>query len=29
VIGVCGFVLDRAILMLRGKLVHWEREETT
>jgi NitT/TauT family transport system permease protein len=29
VIGVCGFVLDRAILKLRRKLVHWEREETT
>jgi NitT/TauT family transport system permease protein len=29
VIGVCGFVLDHALLMLRGKLVHWEREETT
>jgi NitT/TauT family transport system permease protein len=28
VIGVCGFVLDRALLSLRGKLVHWERNET-
>jgi NitT/TauT family transport system permease protein len=28
VIGVCGFVLDRAMLSLRRKLVHWEREET-
>jgi len=29
VIGVCGFVLDRVMLLLRRKLVHWEREETT
>ena len=26
VIGVCGFVLDRALLWLRRTLVHWERE---
>jgi NitT/TauT family transport system permease protein len=25
VIGVCGFVLDRALLLLRRKLVHWEQ----
>jgi len=29
VIGVCGFVLDRVMLLLRRKLVHWEREEAT
>jgi NitT/TauT family transport system permease protein len=29
VIGVCGFALDRALLMLRRKLVHWEREQAT
>ena len=28
VIGVCGFALDRALLWLRHRLVHWEREET-
>jgi NitT/TauT family transport system permease protein len=28
VIGMCGFVLDRGILMLREKSVHWERDET-
>jgi NitT/TauT family transport system permease protein len=28
VIGVCGFVLDRAMLSLRRKIVHWERVET-
>ena len=27
VIGVCGFVLDRALLWLRRKLLHWERED--
>jgi NitT/TauT family transport system permease protein len=29
VIGVCGFVLDRVMLLLRRKLVHWEPEEAT
>jgi NitT/TauT family transport system permease protein len=28
VIGMCGFVLDRGILKLREKGVHWERDET-
>lgn len=28
-IGVCGFALDRGMLLLRRKRVHWEREETT
>ena len=28
VIGVCGFVLDRAMLSLRRKIVHWQRGET-
>lgn len=27
VIGVCGFVLDRALLLLRRRVVHWERED--
>jgi NitT/TauT family transport system permease protein len=27
VIGVCGFALDRALLWLRRRLVHWERED--
>ena len=27
VIGVCGLVLDRALLLLRRKLVHWERDD--
>jgi NitT/TauT family transport system permease protein len=27
VIGACGFVLDRAMLLLRRKIVHWERDE--
>ena len=27
VIGVCGFALDRALLRLRRKLVHCERDE--
>ncbi len=26
-IGVCGFVLDRILLLLRRKIVHWERDE--
>jgi len=26
VIGVCGFVLDRILLWLRRRMVHWERE---
>jgi NitT/TauT family transport system permease protein len=29
VIGVCGFALDRGMLLLRRKRVHWEREKTT
>jgi NitT/TauT family transport system permease protein len=28
VIGICGFVLDRALLFLRKKSVYWERDET-
>jgi NitT/TauT family transport system permease protein len=28
VIGICGFVLDRAMLFLRKKSIHWERDET-
>ena len=28
VIGVCGFVLDRAMLWLRHTALHWEREES-
>jgi NitT/TauT family transport system permease protein len=27
VIGVCGFVLDRSLLRLRRKVVHWERQD--
>jgi NitT/TauT family transport system permease protein len=27
VIGLCGFVLDRALLLLRRKIVHWERND--
>ena len=27
VIGVCGFALDRVLLWLRRRLVHWERED--
>jgi NitT/TauT family transport system permease protein len=27
VIGACGFVLDRAMLLLRRRIVHWERDE--
>ena len=27
VIGVCGFVLDRALLLVRDKSVYWERDE--
>lgn len=27
VIGICGFVLDRALLQLRRKVVHWESED--
>jgi NitT/TauT family transport system permease protein len=26
VIGVCGLVLDQAVLLLRHRIVHWERE---
>jgi NitT/TauT family transport system permease protein len=28
VIGVCGLVLDRALLLWRRKVVHWERDNT-
>ena len=28
VIGVCGFALDRALLLVRRRLVHWERDES-
>jgi len=28
VIGICGFVLDRALLFLRKKSIYWERDET-
>ncbi|MGB6795732.1 MAG: ABC transporter permease [Xanthobacteraceae bacterium] len=28
IIGTCGFVLDRALLLLRDKSVYWERDET-
>jgi NitT/TauT family transport system permease protein len=28
VIAICGFVLDRALLLLRDKSVYWERDET-
>ncbi|MGA9008373.1 MAG: ABC transporter permease [Xanthobacteraceae bacterium] len=28
IIGTCGFVLDRALLLLRDKSVYWERAET-
>jgi len=27
IIGMCGFVLDRALLLLRRKVVHWERND--
>jgi NitT/TauT family transport system permease protein len=29
VIGMCGFVLDRALLLLRDKSIYWERNEAT
>jgi len=29
VIGMCGFVLDRALLSLRRRIVHWERDEAS
>jgi NitT/TauT family transport system permease protein len=29
VIGVCGLVLDRTLLLLRRKLVHWERDDAS
>jgi NitT/TauT family transport system permease protein len=28
VIGACGFILDRALLLLRDKSIYWQREET-
>ena len=27
VIGVCGFVLDRALLLMRRRFIHWERDD--
>jgi NitT/TauT family transport system permease protein len=29
VIGMCGFVLDRVLLLMRDKSIYWERSETT
>ena len=29
VIGVCGFVLDCALLFVRRKVVHWERDDAS
>ena len=27
VIGICGFVLDRALLLMRRRMAHWERDD--
>ncbi len=29
VIGICGFTLDQGLLLLRRRVVHWQRETTT
>ncbi len=29
VIGTCGFILDRALLLIRDKSIYWQRDETT
>ncbi len=29
VIGTCGFILDRALLLLRDRSIYWQRDETT